>query len=78
MASPEYHVIAIQLVGTQNYVASYLCTLSIVSQFLGLADIKVFSRAYSQIIAASDWPRFFAPSVFLFSISLLFVKLNYT
>ena len=32
---------------------------------------------YNHLIAASDWPRsFFAPKVFLFSISLLFVTAN--
>ena len=31
MASPEYHVIASQLVSALSYAASYLCTLSIVS-----------------------------------------------
>ena len=59
MASPEYHVIANYLVSTLGYVASYLCTLSIVSPFLALADIKAFSRMYSQMTAASDWPRLF-------------------
>ena len=38
--------------------------------FLALLDI----RAYITIVA-SDWPRtFFTPKVFLFSISLLFVR----
>ena len=38
--------------------------------FLALLDIRVFGR-----IVASDWPRtFFTPKVFLFSISLLFVR----
>ena len=59
MASPEYHVIASYLVSALSYAASYLCTLSIVSYFLALADIKAFSRMYSQITAASDWPRLF-------------------
>ena len=59
MASPEYHVIANWLVSTLSYVASYLCTLSIVSYLLALADIKAFSRMYSQMTAASDWPRLF-------------------
>ena len=47
------------LVSTLSYVASYLCALSIVSQFLALADIKAFSRMYTQITAAYDWPLLF-------------------
>ena len=42
-------------------------------EFLALADIKAFNGMYSQITAASDWLRLFAPYMFLFSISLLFV-----
>ena len=56
MVFPEYHVIASQLVSTLSYVASYLCTLSVVSQFLALTDIKAFGCMYDQITAASDWP----------------------
>ena len=42
--------------------------------FLALLDIRVFGRLYITIVA-SDWPRtFFTPKVFLFSISLLFVR----
>ena len=59
MASPEYHVIASYLVSTLSYVVNYLCTLSVVSKFLALADIKAFSHNYSQITAASDWPCLF-------------------
>ena len=51
--------LATYLVNTSSYVPNYLCTLSIVSQFWALADIKVFSRLYSQITAASDWPCLF-------------------
>ena len=41
--------------------------------FLALLDIRVLV-AYITIVA-SDWPRtFFTPKVFLFSISLLFVR----
>ena len=45
--------------------------------FLALLDIRVFGRLYIAYITivASDWPRtFFTPKVFLFSISLLFVR----
>ena len=31
-------------------------------------------QSYSQTTAASDWPCFFAPQVFLFSISLIIIK----
>ena len=65
LASPEYHIIANYLVSTLSYVASYLCTVSIVSSFLALADIKAFSHMYSQITAASDWPHLsFHPKCF--------------
>ena len=39
-----------------------------------LIDIRVFGRLYITNVA-SDWPHtFFTPKVFLFSISLLFVR----
>ena len=46
-----------------------------IGDFLASADIKPFDRTYVGR-AASYWPAFFTPKVFLFSISLLFVNIS--